>query len=36
MQKGGWDEILMYIEINCKEVVKVYVDGDRVVTTVSI
>jgi len=36
MHKGGWDEILMYIEINCKEVVKVYVDGGRAVTTVSI
>jgi len=26
----------MYIEINYKEVVKVYVDGDHAVTTVSI
>jgi hypothetical protein len=35
MHKGGWDEILMY-EINCKEVVKVYIDGGRAVTTMNI
>ncbi len=36
MQKGGWNEILMYIELNCKEGMKMYVDGGHVVTTMSI
>jgi hypothetical protein len=36
MHKEGWDEIFMYIELNCKEGMKMYVDGGRVVTTVSI
>jgi len=36
MHKGGWDEILMYIELNCKEGMNMYVDGGRVVTTMNI
>jgi hypothetical protein len=36
MHEGGWDEILMYIEMYCKEVVKAYVNDGRVVTTVNI
>jgi len=36
MHKGGWDEILMYIELNCKERMQMYVDSGHVVTIVSI
>jgi hypothetical protein len=36
MHKGGWDEILMYTELNCKEGMKMYIGGGHVVTIVSI